>query len=537
LLKNDQEIIVGEEMNKTFYLILMATLMFSCSVNTKSKFQSDSDIINQDKVEDDVGNERIDDVVDNTVTDDSVSTQKDDIVVIIDDDSLEPTDDGVDGPDEGLNDEDRQPDEVQVEVDEVSNDNEDETPDEDIDLLEPFTDYTAMLIGTSADEYGVAFGKDGDGNIYLTGYTEGNLDDQINAGGQDIFLIKFDDKGNKLWTRLYGSENDDVGRSVQIDSAGNIYLTGYTSGDMGGDGNLGKFDVYLMKLDKDGGVTWVKQFGTENTDMGMKLVFDNLENLYVSGNINGREEGDFLLGTHEAFVAKFDKNGSRIWIEQWGSVGYNNSYYTKYHNGYLYVPGSTTEGLGSNSYAGGNYDSFLAKVSVSGNTSWLRQWGSAGSEIVYDFDWDSQSNIYLCGMSTEGVDSEDMNDYGMSFTKLDSSGDLQFEKVWKSIGWSAANAIISDGDNSFYLSGSSYGNFNGYKNAGQTDFFLTKVDKFGNLIWTKLVGSGGIELAYPSIMDNYGNIYISGATTGDLGGIKNSGGTDIFIVKFSSEDL
>jgi len=218
-------------------------------------------------------------------------------------------------------------------------------------------------------------------------------------------------------------------------------------------------------------------------------------------------------------------------------VGYNNSYYTKYHNGYLYVPGSTTEGLGSNSYAGGNYDSFLAKVSVSGNTSWLRQWGSAGSEIVYDFDWDSQSNIYLCGMSTEGVDSEDMNDYGMSFTKLDSSGDLQFEKVWKSIGWSAANAIISDGDNSFYLSGSSYGNFNGYKNAGQTDFFLTKVDKFGNLIWTKLVGSGGIELAYPSIMDNYGNIYISGATTGDLGGIKNSGGTDIFIVKFSSEDL
>lgn len=519
-------------------LIITAAFMLSCSVNTGSKVQSDSDVAIMDETGGATDSDNIDEVVD-TAADDSTEVKTDnDVIDLNDGDNAEVTDDSIDETEEDPNDEDSyQPDETQVEIDEVSNDNEDETPDEDIDLLDPWTDYSVILIGTSKDESGIAFGMDGDGNIYLTGYTEGDLDGQINAGGQDIFLIKFDDKGNKLWTKLYGTVNDDAGRSVQIDSAGNIYIAGYTKGDMSGNGNLGDYDVYLMKLDKNGDVTWVEQFGTENTDMGMKLVFDNLENLYVSGNINTRQEGDFILGAQEAFVAKYDKNGSRIWIKRWGTEGFNSTGYLKYHNGDLYVPGTTTEDLAGTGFAGGNYDSFLTKFSTSGNLLWLSQWGSVGSETAVDIEWDSQSNVYLCGTSDGGLVDADIKDYGAYFAKLDSAGELQFEKIWKSGKWDGSNAIISDGYSGFYVLGFSNGDFNGYENSGSMDFFLMKVDKFGNLIWTKLVGSSGMEMGYPIMMDSYGNIYISGFTDGDLGGIENSGETDIFIVKFSAEDL
>ena len=511
-------------------LIITAIFLFSCSVDTGSKTQSDSDVLSQDQSENYSDNDKIDEVVD-AAADDSAEVKTDkDVIDLNDEDRAEVPDDVIDETDEYPNDEDAyQPDETQVEIDEVSNDNEDETPDEDIDLLDPWTDYSAMLIGTEEDELGIAFGMDGDGNIYLTGYTEGDLDDQTNAGGQDIFLIKFDDKGNKLWTKLYGTVSDDAGRSVQIDSAGNIYIAGYTNGNLSGDGNLGEYDVYLMKLDENGDMIWVEQFGTENPDLGMKLVFDNLENLYVSGNINARESEDFILGAQEVFLAKYDKNGSRIWIERWGTEGYNSSNYTKYYNGYLYVPGGTTENLGGNGFAGGNYDSFVTKVSPSGNISWLRQWGGIGSESVFDIEWDTQSNIYLCGNSTDGVADPEMDDLGVYFAKLDSDGYLQFEKVWNSDSWEGGSSILSDGNSGFYISGYSGGNFNGYQNAGHTDFFLMKVDASGNHIWTKLVGSSGMDVVIPSIIDNYGNIYVSGWTDGDLGGIENSGGTDIFI--------
>ena len=53
----------------------------------------------------------------------------------------------------------------------------------------PVVEWTRQL-GTTSDDYGRGVSVDGSGNAYVTGYTEGGLDGNTNAGGSDIFLTK-----------------------------------------------------------------------------------------------------------------------------------------------------------------------------------------------------------------------------------------------------------------------------------------------------------------------------------------------------------
>ena len=102
---------------------------------------------------------------------------------------------------------------------------------------------------------------DSSDNIYVTGYTQGNL--YTYSGGKDVFVVKYDSSGTKQWTRQFGApsfsqkspynsssqmvSSEDEGKKVSIDSSGNIYLTGNTQGGLDGNSNSGKEDIFLIK--------------------------------------------------------------------------------------------------------------------------------------------------------------------------------------------------------------------------------------------------------------------------------------------------
>ncbi len=93
-----------------------------------------------------------------------------------------------------------------------------------------------------------------DGSIYVTGkggylysWME-ELDGQVNAGGDDIYLSKFTSNGDKQWISLLGTSETDVGNSISIGDDDSIYVTGYTEGDLNGQSNSGGNDAFLIKL-------------------------------------------------------------------------------------------------------------------------------------------------------------------------------------------------------------------------------------------------------------------------------------------------
>ena len=65
-------------------------------------------------------------------------------------------------------------------------------------------------------------------------------------------VVKYDTSGTKQWAYQYGTSSDDFGEGIVVDSAGNLYVTGYTSGNFYGNVNAGSSDVFLMKLDSSG---------------------------------------------------------------------------------------------------------------------------------------------------------------------------------------------------------------------------------------------------------------------------------------------
>jgi hypothetical protein len=106
--------------------------------------------------------------------------------------------------------------------------------------------------GTSEEDYGISVAIDSSGNIFVTGCTLGSLNGETGAGLEDVFLTKWNADGTEAWTRQWGTSDDECGMSVALDSSGSIFITGYTLGSPDGNINAGMDDIFLIKVDNDG---------------------------------------------------------------------------------------------------------------------------------------------------------------------------------------------------------------------------------------------------------------------------------------------
>ena len=101
-------------------------------------------------------------------------------------------------------------------------------------------------LGTSAYDESRAVSADGLGNVYISGVTSGSLGGP-NAGSNDAFVSKYDASGNFQWTQQLGTSSSEVSFGVSADGLGNIYFSGYTQGSLGGP-NAGDSDAFVVKI-------------------------------------------------------------------------------------------------------------------------------------------------------------------------------------------------------------------------------------------------------------------------------------------------
>ena len=177
----------------------------------------------------------------------------------------------------------------------------------------------ARQIGTSEFDSGTGISVDGMGSIYVTGSTEGNLAG-ASAGGSDAFVSKYDANGNLDWTRQLGTFRSEFSTGVSADRLGNVYISGRTSGSLGGPHAGGIFDAFVSKYDADGNLDWTRQLGSSGFERSTSVSADRIGNVFIAGFTEGNLAGT-LAGGSDAFVSKYDADGNLAWTRQLGTSG------------------------------------------------------------------------------------------------------------------------------------------------------------------------------------------------------------------------
>ena len=399
-------------------------------------------------------------------------------------------------------------------------------------------------------------------------FGNGNI---TSAGFIDIFVLKLDSAGAFQWVYTAGASNADSGTGIALDSSGNVFITGaFTFTVNFGNGNItstGNYDIFVLKLNSSGEFQWVYTVGGTDADYASSLDVDSSGNLYITGNFSGTVDfGSGAIsgrGGEDIFVLKLNSSGEFEWVFTAGgtqndkgnaiSVDENgNAVVTGYFN-YIanFSPGSCT--------SNGSSDIFFLKLNSDGTLFSLHCEGGTGSDWGEGVDVDSDGNAYFTGefsrtvnffgtgdITSEGVGSEDI-----FVVKLNSASAFQW--VYTAGGNSDDHGLdinVDSSGNSYitgYFNGTlDFGNGNIYTGIGTWDLYVLKLDSSGETQWVYTAG----ELLTAAIgegvdIDTSGNVYVTGYfyKTVDFGGgdvtaydETDYGDTpsDIFVLKLNS---
>ncbi len=111
------------------------------------------------------------------------------------------------------------------------------------------------------------------------------------------------------WRRIYaGAPMQPV--AVSLDAQGNAYVAGTVEGALHGNRAGAGTDVFIMKIDAQGQRLWTRQFGTTGNDT-VRAVFAFEGAVFVSGNLGGSLDGRAAGAGRDGFLVKFSTDGKR----------------------------------------------------------------------------------------------------------------------------------------------------------------------------------------------------------------------------------
>lgn len=337
------------------------------------------------------------------------------------------------------------------------------------------------------------------------------------------------------WARQLGTSNRNRSTSVSADGEGSVYISGYTVEDLVGGEIRPSYEAFVSKYDVVGTLQWTRQLGTgtPRSVWGYGVSADGQGNVYISGSTSGNLAGGPNPALNDAFLSKYDDTGARQWIRQLGTAATDECYGVSADGqGNVYISGSTNFNLGGTN--AGNSDAFLSKYDAAGTLLWTRQLGTFGFDVSYGVSADGVGNIYISGYTSGSLGGPNIGNHDAFVSKYDATGTLQWTRQLGTPYADESRSVSADGLGNIFISGFTYGDL-GAPNSGESDAFVSKYDAAGTLQWTRQLGTVNFDANYGISVsaDNLGNAYIAGSTAGSLGG-PSRGGYDAFVGKFDS---
>jgi Secretion system C-terminal sorting domain len=401
--------------------------------------------------------------------------------------------------------------------------------------------------GSAGRENNAGITVDKNGNIYLFGSGDGNLDGGTGNPDNEMYIAKFNPNGTKVWVREIGEYNGALLFDAVTDDY-YLYAAGRTFGAIPGFTNSGKWDGIILKLNlSDGVIVDSDQWGNAGNDGYGNITLDDNGGLYVSGagGPAGTSQKDslFLIAKHNT------SNLNNVWrvlapatststdvVEGWGGI--------------TYIP-TTTPGAGK-LVVGGWFispgkasDGFLAMYNNLNTSSPTRTATQVISSPGAKPDWvldniaDSNGNIYAVGFTTGDLSGTHKGNGDMFVVKYNSNLASPVYAQWGTNRADQFRKIGIDASNNLYALGYTYGD---YTSGSYTGTNLDASRLTGDIVIQKFNSSltRSSTLQFGSKNEDRGSIfvkgntvYVGGMTEGSL--VKaNIGSFDAFAVAFNT---
>jgi hypothetical protein len=230
------------------------------------------------------------------------------------------------------------------------------------------------------------------------------------------------------------------------------------------------FDMYIVKLDPMGILQWTQKIGGANGEWA-KSIIQTADGGYIAAGFTG----SYGAGGQDMYIVKLSPGGNVLWNKTIGGTlqDYAQSIKSTTDGGFI-VAGFTR------SFGAGDADIFMVKFDSTGNILWSETVGGTGYDEAIHIIQTSDGGYAIAGITNSfGAGSNDMY-----ILKLDSSGNVNWNRTFGGTGIDEAYSIIQTTDNGYVAVGetNSFG-------TGNYDFYAVKLDSSGNLLWSKTVGS------------------------------------------------
>ncbi len=350
-----------------------------------------------------------------------------------------------------------------------------------------------------------------------------------------------------VWQRSLGGSFHDEAYSIQQTSDGEFIVAGWSAsndGDVSGHhGSTDYSDSWVVKLNSAGDIEWQKCLGGSDWDYAYSIQQTSDSGFIVAGASNSND-GD-VSGNHgygDYWVAKLNSAGALVWQRALGGSDEDEaSSIQQTSDGGFIVAGYSYSNDGDVSGNHGNGDYWVVKLNSAGDIEWQKCLGGSDWDYAYSIQQTSDGGFIVAGWSSSN-DGDVSGNHGYDdywVVKLDSSGDIEWQKSLGGSDWDEASSIQQTTDGGYIVAGASESNDGDVSgNHGSYDYWVVRLNSAGALVWQRALGGSDEDEASSIQQTSDGGYIVAGysySNDGDVSGHHESTDeSDYWVAKLNS---